>query len=74
MTEGALPTAPTLMPEAIRGNGGLCALCELPIESGAPTIIVRWTDGETKNHREPLHAVCHAIWLIVAGERRRGRG
>ena len=74
MSEGALPLAPTLMPDAIRGNGGAqCALCEQVIEPAAPTILLTWVDRDDKHHRDPLHPVCHATWLIIAGERRRGR-
>ena len=74
MSEGELPLAPTLMPEAIRGTGGACALCEQVMRPGEPTILLRWVDRDEKNRREPLHPVCHAIWLVMAGERRRGRG
>jgi hypothetical protein len=73
MTEGELPLAPTLMPDAVRGDGGVCALCEQIMEPGAATILLRWVDRDDKNRRESLHPVCHAIWLVVAGERRRGR-
>jgi len=56
------------------GTGGaLCALCEQVIEPAAPTILLTWVDRDDKHHRDPLHPVCHATWLIIAGERRRGR-